>query len=292
MARRNPDGTYTIAAGEVSVFSVCPQSWYLKTIQREQTTAVSSQSALGQHLHRDWAQFFEESLKLSVWIRYLVMLLCAMILVFMAVSSARAPIHELFQFSWRNKGLQLVFLAAAALWLIRSFGKEAKRRHEGSGFSPSDITLAIDGSSILPDREYVSIRQGLAGRPDALILEDGKVIPIERKPLAKKLRDRYVVQMLVYLRLVEEFEGVKPPHGYLLLGPKCRRIRIVNSETKQMWVSGLIAEMRRILSGGAPVPTPHPMKCAKCDVRERCSARMDTQKTGPDLIQPVSGNDD
>jgi len=215
-----------------------------------------------------------------------------MILVFMAVSSARAPIHELFQFSWRNKGLQLVLLAAAALWVIRSFGKEAKRRHESSGFSPSDITLAIDGSSILPDREYVSIGQGLAGRPDALILEEGKVIPIERKPLAKKLRDRYVVQMLVYLRLVEEFEGVKPPHGYLLLGPKCRRIKIVNSETKQMWVTGLIAEMRRILSGGTPVPTPHPMKCSKCDVRERCSARMDSQRTGKDVISPVPTKED
>ncbi len=278
MARRNPDGTYTIAAGEVSAFSVCPQSWHLKWNQRQPGASLTSQSALGQRLHRDWAQFFEESLKLSYWIRYLVILVCLMVLVFMAVSSARAPLHELFQFSWRNRGLQLILLACAALWVIRSFGKEASRRHRGAGFSLSDVTLAIDGSSMLPDREYVSTTQGLAGRPDALIREDEKVIPIERKPLAKKLRDRYVVQMLVYLRLVEEFEGIKPPHGYLLLGPKCRRVKITNSETKQMWVSGLIAEMRRILEGGTPVPTPHPMKCAKCDVRDRCSARQDSQR--------------
>jgi CRISPR/Cas system-associated exonuclease Cas4 (RecB family) len=283
VARRNPDGTYTIAAGEVSVFSVCPQSWHLKWNERETGSVTTSQSALGQRLHKDWAQFFEESLKLSNWIRYLVILVCAMILVFMAVSSSRAPLQELFQLSWRNKGLQMVLLASAALWVIRSFGKEALRRHEGAGFSPSDVTLAIDGSSMLPDREYVSIRQGLAGRPDALIRENGNVIPVERKPLAKKLRDRYVVQMLIYLRLVEEFEDTRPPHGYLLLGPRCRRVKIVNSETKQLWVSGLLAEMRRILEGGAPIPAPHPMKCAKCDVRERCSARQDVgqRASGP-----------
>jgi CRISPR-associated protein Cas4 len=281
VARRNPDGTYTIAAGEVSVFSVCPQSWHLKWNQREADSITTSQSALGQRLHKDWAQFFEESLKLSSWMKYLVILLCLMILVFMSVSSSRAPLQELFQLSWRNRGLQLVLLAAAALWVIRSFGKEALRRHEGAGFSPSDVTLAIDGSSILPDKEYVSVSQGLAGRPDALIREDGMVIPVERKPLAKKLRDRYVVQMLVYLRLVEEFEGARPPHGYLLLGPKCRRIKVVNSEAKQMWVSGLIAEMRRILEGGTPIPAPHPTKCAKCDVRSRCSARLDDATTLP-----------
>jgi CRISPR-associated protein Cas4 len=284
VARRNSDGTYTIAAGEVSVFSVCPQSWHLKWNEREGGSGATTQSALGQRLHKDWAQFFEESLKLSNWTRYLVILLCLMILVFMAVSSARAPIQELFQLSWRSRGLQLVLLAAAALWVIRSFGKEALRRHKGAGFSPSDVTLAIDGSSILPDREYVSLHQGLAGRPDALIREEGKVIPVERKPLAKKLRDRYVVQMLIYLRLVEEFEGIRPPHGYLLLGPKCRRIKIVNSETKQMWVSDLIAEMRRVLEGGVPTPTPHPIKCAKCDVRERCHARKDAFKV--DSVHP------
>jgi CRISPR/Cas system-associated exonuclease Cas4 (RecB family) len=60
-----------------------------------------------------------------------------------------------------------------------------------------------------------------------------------------------------------------------LLGPSCRRIRVENSENKQAWVSGLIVEMRRILNGSTPTPSPHPSKCAKCDVKDRCSARKD-----------------
>jgi CRISPR/Cas system-associated exonuclease Cas4 (RecB family) len=96
------------------------------------------------------------------------------------------------------------------------------------------------------------------------------ILPVERKPLAKKLRDRYAAQLLVYMRLVEEFEGVKPTHGYLLLGPSCRRVRVENSVTKQQWLQRLIDEMRGIIDGAPPQPAPHPVKCAKCDVRHRC----------------------
>jgi len=276
VAKKRADGSYTLSAGEISVFSVCPQSWDLKWNKRGASKPASLESLLGQRLHTDWSQLFEESLRLSSAIRLLAVLLCCMMVVFMTINSSRVPLHELFQLSWRSKGLQLVLLVATTLWLMGSFRKEVKRRHVGAGFSPEEIALAIDGSSILPDREYISDAQGLAGRPDAIIQENGKVIPVERKPMAKKLRDRYVVQLLVYMRLVEEFEGERPPHGYLLLGPSCRRIKVENSENKQAWVSGLIREMRRVLDGAPARPTPHPKKCAKCDVKERCSARQDT----------------
>ena len=273
MARANPEGGYIIAAGEVSAFSVCPKAWHLAWHVASRRESGNPNSALGQRLHRDWSTFFEESLRLGTWIRYLAVLVCLMLVVFMAISSSRAPLHELFQLSFKNRGLQVVVLLTIALWLIRSFGREARRRHEVSGFSRSEVALAIDGGTLLPEREYVSPRQGLAGKPDALVREMDFVIPVERKPLAKKLRDRYVAQLLVYMRLVEEFEGVRPPYGYLLLGPSCRRIRVMNSESKQQWVDVLLRDMRRVLEGAEPNATPHEKKCAKCDVRDRCDAR-------------------
>jgi CRISPR-associated protein Cas4 len=218
---------------------------------------------------------FEESLTFAVWVRYLAVLVCLLLVVFMVVSSTRAPLHELFQLSIRNRGLQMLLLLAGALWLMRIFGREQRKRHHGSGFTQSEVTLAIDSGVLLPEREYVSTKQGLAGKPDALVREAGIVIPVERKPLARKLRDRYVAQLLVYMRLVEEFEGTRPPHGYLLLGPNCRRIKVINSESKQRWVEQLIADMRLVLAGADPKPTPHPKKCERCDVRERCNARVE-----------------
>jgi CRISPR-associated protein Cas4 len=158
---------------------------------------------------------------------------------------------------------------------MRVFNREAVRRHTDSGFSREEVAVSIDRGELLPEREYISRQQGLAGKPDALVQEGGFVLPVERKPLAKKLRDRYVAQLLVYMRLVEEFEGKRPPHGYLLLGPKCRRVTVANSAQKQSWVSRMLLEMREILDGTPPRPAPHPKKCASCEVKARCSSRAD-----------------
>jgi CRISPR/Cas system-associated exonuclease Cas4 (RecB family) len=198
-----------------------------------------------------------------------------MLVIFMAITSSKTPIGELFQLSYKSRGLQVLVLLAIALWVIRSFGREARRKHTASGFSKTEVALAIDGGVLLPEREYVSFKQGLAGKPDAVVRDGELIIPIERKPLAKKLRDRYVAQLLVYMRLVEEFEGVRPPYGYLLLGPSCRRVKVLNSKSKQDWIDKLLYEMRATLDGGEAKADPHPQKCSRCEARERCSFRGD-----------------
>jgi CRISPR/Cas system-associated exonuclease Cas4 (RecB family) len=136
-------------------------------------------------------------------------------------------------------------------------------------------------------RNYISEIQGLAGKPDALISEGGFIIPIERKPLARKVRDRYIAQLLVYMRLIEEFEGKKPPYGYLILGPNCRRFKIENSPDRQAWLQRLIDEMRGVLAGQATTPTPHPKKCRKCDVRHACAFKL-IEPPAPVTINPKS----
>jgi CRISPR/Cas system-associated exonuclease Cas4 (RecB family) len=72
------------------------------------------------------------------------------------------------------------------------------------------------------------------------------------------------------MRLIEEFEGKKPPYGYLLLGPKCRKVKIENSDTRQQWLQNHLDQMRSILAGMPSKPTPHPRKCGKCAVRHVC----------------------
>ena len=164
----------------------------------------------------------------------------------------------------------LVMLIATAVIVLDSFTFLAGKKRREAGLKGPILTLGLDGSKNLPLKNYISEIQGLAGRPDALIIENGYIIPVERKPLAKKMRDRYVAQLLVYLRLVEEFEGKKPPYGYLILGPKCRRVKVLNTPERQAWLQGLIDEMRSILSGGQCSAAPHPRKCSKCDVRQHC----------------------
>jgi CRISPR-associated protein Cas4 len=172
----------------------------------------------------------------------------------------------------------LMIIVVISVIVLDSISLVAKQKRKEAGIDKKTSTVSIDGSKTLPVRNYVSEIQGLAGKPDAIILEDGFVIPIERKPLARKLRDRYVAQLLVYMRLIEEFEGKKPPYGYLVLGPNCRKIKIYNSEERQKWLQGMINQMREILEGAPAIPAPHPRKCAKCAVRNSCEHRADVRE--------------
>ena len=145
--------------------------------------------------------------------------------------------------------------------------------HTHPGTLPTDRTMAV--------RDYSSSMQRLAGKPDALLNEGGFIIPVERKPLARKIHDRFIAQLLVYMRLVEEFEGKRPPFGYLILGKNCRRVKIYNTEERQAWLQQYLDEMHAILEHNKPVqPTPHPRKCRRCAVRASCQFRVDEPQLG------------
>lgn len=165
----------------------------------------------------------------------------------------------------------LTILLVIGAIVVDGLSAFAKEKQKTAGAARSTGTVSIEGSRELPARQYISDTQGLAGRPDAVIKENGFFIPIERKPLAKKLHDRYVAQLLVYMRLIEEFEGKRPPYGYLLLGPNCRRIRIENSPERQQWLQNHLDQMRAILAGLPAKAAPHPKKCQRCEVRHTCT---------------------
>lgn len=148
-----------------------------------------------------------------------------------------------------------------------------EKLRQNAGFEKNLKAIGIDGGKILPEKNYISQKQQLAGRPDGVIVEDGFYIPVERKPFAKKVHERYIAQLLVYMRLVEEFEGVRPPYGYLIIGKSCKRVRIENSDERQRWLTGLLQEMHRALDGQKIKPNPHPKKCERCPVSPQCSHR-------------------
>lgn len=148
-----------------------------------------------------------------------------------------------------------------------------QRARCSTGITRHMVVKAVDGGSFVGSRELLSHSLGLVGRPDAIVKEGGAFIPIERKAFGKRPRDKDVAQILVYCRLIEEIEGVRPPHGYVIIGPTAKRFRIQNDPDKQRWLDRMVGEMQSILSGGACIATPHPKKCSGCSVRESCTKR-------------------
>lgn len=170
----------------------------------------------------------------------------------------------------------LAILVVIVVIVIDNFDFILRKRRKETGIARGTVTISIDGSKALPVRNYISEIQRLSGRPDAIVIENGFIIPVERKPLAKKFHDRYVAQLLIYMRLIEEFEGKKPPYGYLILGPNSKRFKIINSEERQAWLQTMLDAMRETINSGKKIATPHPKKCRKCSVNQHCEFRADS----------------
>ena len=179
----------------------------------------------------------------------------------------------------------LVTLIIVLLIVLDSFLLVSRRNKSKSGLNKHAIPISIDGSKVVNSRDYISKKQKISGRPDIVVIEDGFHIPVEHKPLAKKLRDRYLAQLLVYMRLIEEFEGKKPPYGYLILGKENKLVKIENSEKNQIWLQGLLDEMHAIIDGGKSKPAPHPVKCKRCDVKAHCSFVHPKAKETPKTLK-------
>ncbi len=175
--------------------------------------------------------------------------------------------------------LLLLLVLGLVIFLWDLFERKRSSLRSETGLSDASQVIAIRGSDYLPGKQYSSESLGLSSKPDALILEDGFIIPIDRRPMATQVRDRHVVQLLVHLRLIEELEGQRPPHGILLLGRDVQKKIIKNSEEKQRWLENLIDEMRSIIDGVPTVPSPKPQKCKNCDVRKLCQFSVARQKS-------------
>ena len=148
-----------------------------------------------------------------------------------------------------------------------------EKLRKSSGFEKDLHAIGVDRGKVLPQKRYISNAQQLAGSPDGVIIEDGFYIPVERKPFAKKVHERYIAQLLVYMRLIEEAEGKRPPYGYLIIGKNCKRVRIDNTESRQAWLSDILSEMHKALETGKAVATPHPKKCENCPVAHSCDKK-------------------
>lgn len=152
---------------------------------------------------------------------------------------------------------------ALALLLLRRFGVAGRVR-------------ASDAGVAAPSRVLRSARLGLAGKPDYLVEEHGRIVPVELKPNRRAERPwlRDVVQLAAYCVLLEELEPRFGGYGYLRYAERTFRIDLTDS---------LRAELLRTLAGlredlaAADVSPNHtdPRRCARCALVRRCGQAVE-----------------
>ena len=153
------------------------------------------------------------------------------------------------------------FLLGLALFL----GAWRRRTRAGLGHGQ---TVSLD------DMLLVSHRYRLSGRPDRIVKKGGRYIPEEKKP-GRKVYDAYRAQMGVYLLLIEEQYGIRPPYGVLVLGDG-RRVKIPNTSALRARVLAIAERIRQHRQRiDFPLPPPsNPRQCRGCGQRRHCTVRL------------------
>mgnify|MGYP001570931704 CR=1 FL=1 len=115
----------------------------------------------------------------------------------------------------------------------------------------------------------------LTGKPDYLVQQNGKIIPVEvksgRAPDAPY--DSHIYQLASYCLLVEKTYGTRPPYG--IIHYENRDFAIDYTHELEEALLDLLADMKRD-EHKKEVPRSHEQagRCAKCGFRKACDQRL------------------
>jgi CRISPR-associated exonuclease Cas4 len=165
----------------------------------------------------------------------------------------------------------LIFLLFALVLFFIS------RRQRGATGLPGGRVIYTDTRSWgkvekpLYDRDL-----GLTGKPDYLVEQNGRIIPVEvksgRAPEAPY--DSHIFQVAVYCLLVQKNYGKRPPHG--IIHYPGRDFAVDYTPELENALLNLIADMQ-IDGRRAEVPRSHEdeHRCRGCGFRESCDQRLE-----------------
>jgi len=161
-----------------------------------------------------------------------------------------------------------LLIVASGVLLVWSASRWRKNWGLGAG-----ETVALD------DRVLFSERLKLIGRPDRIERVGGLFIPEEWKS-AKRVNHGHRLQLATYFLLIEDEYGVKPSHGFVVLGDG-RRVKVQNTpelRVEVLHIAERIREHRAKLREEIPVRQPA-AKCRACSQRGNCRQASSRKET-------------
>jgi CRISPR-associated exonuclease Cas4 len=164
--------------------------------------------------------------------------------------------------------LFLLFLALLLLW-------QSSRQRKQAGIPGGRVVYTDTRAWGVVEKPLYDHNLGLTGKPDYLIEQDGKLIPVEvktgRTPEAPY--DSHIFQVAAYCLLVEKTYGQRPAYG--LIHYPHRNFAIDYTPELESALLEQLAEMRRDESR-RDVPRSHdqPTRCQHCGFRRVCDQKL------------------
>ncbi len=165
----------------------------------------------------------------------------------------------------------IVLLLLAGLWLLRQAGRQRQR----SGLPQGRVIYADTGAWNRVERPLFSSRHRLTGRPDYLLRDKRRIIPVEVKSGAAPLQPypSHILQLAAYGLLVQQAYHAPPPYG--LIHYRDRTFAVDLTPELQAWLLETLDEMRQA-AVARDVSRSHdnPAQCAACGYLPFCDQSL------------------
>ncbi len=166
----------------------------------------------------------------------------------------------------------LILLVAAVVLLW-----QAARRQKQAGL-PAGRVIYVDaarwGNRV--EKPLYDAANNLTGKPDYLVEENGRQIPVEVKSgwAPDAPRASHVYQLAAYCFLVERTTGKRPPYG--IIRYRNRAFAVDYTPQLEAELVDLMVEMRRQdRQGLAARSHEEPQRCLRCGYRSICDQQIE-----------------
>jgi CRISPR-associated exonuclease Cas4 len=170
----------------------------------------------------------------------------------------------------------MLYLALALLIFAFFFFRKSATQRKEAGLPGGRIIYTDTRGWGKVEKPLFYPAMDLTGKPDYLVKQNGKIIPVEvksgRAPEAPY--DSHIYQLAAYCLLVEKTYHTRPPYG--IIHYENRDFAIDYTRELENALIDLLVEMKRD-EHKKNVPRSHeqPARCAKCGYRNVCDERLD-----------------
>ncbi len=164
--------------------------------------------------------------------------------------------------------LFLVLLALVLFW-------QSSRRRREAGLPAGRIVYTDTQTWGEVPKPFYDAQLGLTGKPDYLVEQDGKVIPVEVKSGRAPANpyDSHIFQLAAYCLLVHRAMGVRPPYGIIHYAD--RDFAVDYTPELESKLVDLLLEMRRD-EASKEVDRSHEQaaRCRGCGFQSVCDQKL------------------
>lgn len=150
----------------------------------------------------------------------------------------------------------------------------ARREDARTGLPAGHVVYLDTRGQAQQEQALYDPATGLTGRPDYVVSQRGKLIPVEIKSGKAPFRPRaaHILQLGAYCLLVEAFHQKRPPYGIVKYAD--RAFSVDYTEALKAQVLDCVAGMRRI--GSHPPDRSHDSvgRCRGCGYKSVCDQRL------------------